>query len=222
MPAITDNRTEEIALRIGEVYGGLLNATFGNAVELLIAIIALVNGQIDIVQASMIGSILSNRTSIIDPTDPVLLVLGCSYFAGGLRFHEQMYAIPNAQMQIGLLGITLLAVALPSGYHWAYPNTVGVDAIPTGAAPTGEELQDLLKMSRGISFILLACYAMFLMFQLYSECDCDPTDISPRLFIPRAERKTNPPAPRSHAHIRIGISQTQLGLVPRRQLVHIE
>lgn len=55
--------TEELALRIGETWGGLLNATFGNAVELLIAILALVDGQVDIVQASMIGSILSNCKS---------------------------------------------------------------------------------------------------------------------------------------------------------------
>lgn len=80
-----------------------------------------------------------------------------------------MYGIPAAQMQIGLLGITLLAVALPSAYHWAYPNSVSIDSIPSGSAPTGRELQDLLQMSRGIAFILLAVYAIFLTFQLYSK-----------------------------------------------------
>lgn len=55
--------TEELAVRIGDAWGGLLNATFGNAVELLIAILALVKGDVDIVQASMAGSILSNSTS---------------------------------------------------------------------------------------------------------------------------------------------------------------
>lgn len=72
-------------------------ANNSNAIELLIAILALVKGDIDIVQASMIGSILSN----------VLLVLGMSYFAGGLRFHEQQYGIVGAQMHISLLGITV-------------------------------------------------------------------------------------------------------------------
>lgn len=71
--------------------------TCSNVVELLIAILALVKGDIDIVQASMVGSILSN----------VLLVLGMSYFAGGLRFHEQQYGIIGAQMHISLLGITV-------------------------------------------------------------------------------------------------------------------
>lgn len=62
-----------------------------------------------------------------------------------------------------------MAISLPAAYHWAYPNTVGVDSIPTGAPPTGIELQNLLIISRGLSFILLACYAMFLTFQLYSK-----------------------------------------------------
>jgi calcium/proton exchanger cax len=66
-------------------------------IELLIAILALVKGDIDIVQASMIGSILSN----------ILLVLGMSYFAGGLRFHEQLYALAGAQMHISLLGLSV-------------------------------------------------------------------------------------------------------------------
>ncbi|OCF45169.1 calcium/proton exchanger [Kwoniella heveanensis CBS 569] len=153
--------TEELAHRVGEAWGGLLNASFGNAVELLIAILALVKGDIDIVQASMVGSILSN----------VLLVLGMSYFAGGLRFHEQLYTIIGAQMHISLLGISLLAIVLPAAYHVAYP-AVGdvVSNTRSGAqAPEGEELANLLKMSRGLSFILLAVYGMFLTFQLYTH-----------------------------------------------------
>nr|XP_018266789.1 calcium/proton exchanger [Kwoniella dejecticola CBS 10117]OBR88947.1 calcium/proton exchanger [Kwoniella dejecticola CBS 10117] len=152
--------TEELAHRVGEAWGGLLNASFGNAVELLIAILALVKGDIDIVQASMVGSILSN----------VLLVLGMSYFAGGLRFHEQLYTLVGAQMHISLLGISLLAIVLPAAYHVAYPNVRGaVSDARSGLQPEGEELANLLKMSRGLSFILLAVYAMFLMFQLYTH-----------------------------------------------------
>jgi Ca2+:H+ antiporter len=56
----TNRSTEELAARLGDAWGGLLNATFGNVIELLIAILALVKGDIDIVQASMAGSILSN------------------------------------------------------------------------------------------------------------------------------------------------------------------
>ncbi|WRT63738.1 calcium/proton exchanger [Kwoniella shivajii] len=152
--------TEELAHRVGEAWGGLLNASFGNAVELLIAILALVKGDIDIVQASMVGSILSN----------VLLVLGMSYFAGGLRFHEQLYTIIGAQMHISLLGISLLAIVLPAAYHSAYPNVTNVVSnTRAGNQPEGEELENLLKMSRGLSFILLAVYGMFLTFQLYTH-----------------------------------------------------
>ncbi|WVW81909.1 calcium/proton exchanger [Kwoniella bestiolae CBS 10118] len=152
--------TEELAHRVGEAWGGLLNASFGNAVELLIAILALVKGDIDIVQASMVGSILSN----------VLLVLGMSYFAGGLRFHEQLYTVIGAQMHISLLGLSLLAIVLPAAYHVAYPNVQNVvNDTRSGLQPEGVELQNLLKMSRGLSFILLAVYGMFLTFQLYTH-----------------------------------------------------
>jgi len=75
-----------------------------NVIELLIAILALVKGDIDIVQASMIGSILSN----------ILLVLGMSYFAGGLRFHEQLYALAGAQMHISLLGLSVRLLITPA------------------------------------------------------------------------------------------------------------
>jgi Ca2+:H+ antiporter len=110
----------------------------------------------------MVGSILSN----------VLLVLGMSYFAGGLRFHEQLYGVVGAQMHISLLGITLTAIVLPAAYHYAYPSTSEVVAQtrnPYAEAPEGEELQNLLQMSRGLSFILLAVYAMFLTFQLWTH-----------------------------------------------------
>jgi Ca2+:H+ antiporter len=148
--------------------------TFSNVIELLIAILALVKGDIDIVQASMIGSILSN----------ILLVLGMSYFAGGLRFHEQLYALAGAQMHISLLGLSvrtlvivpsladiqIAAIVLPAAFHYAYPMTsTVVNNARRQGVPTGPELDDLLSMSRGLSFILLAAYGMFLTFQLWSR-----------------------------------------------------
>jgi Ca2+:H+ antiporter len=152
--------------------GALL--TSSNVIELLIAILALVKGDIDIVQASMIGSILSN----------ILLVLGMSYFAGGLRFHEQLYALAGAQMHISLLGLSvrtlfiapsladiqIAAIVLPAAFHYAYPMTsTVVNNARRQGVPTGPELDDLLSMSRGLSFILLAAYGMFLTFQLWSR-----------------------------------------------------
>lgn len=73
--------TEQIADRAGEGIGGLLNATFGNAAELIIAIVALRAGYLDIVKASLTGSIIGN----------ILLVLGASFLAGGLRYKIQEY-----------------------------------------------------------------------------------------------------------------------------------
>jgi len=79
--------TEELAAKLGQTIGGLLNATFGNAVELIVSIIALRQGQIRIVQASMLGSILSN----------ILLVLGCCFIAGGIKRQEQEFDVTVAQ-----------------------------------------------------------------------------------------------------------------------------
>ncbi|KAF8753463.1 Calcium proton exchanger [Rhizoctonia solani] len=83
--------TEELALRVGQTIGGLLNATFGNAVELIVAIVALTQCQLRVVQSSLIGSILSN----------LLLV-----FAGGTRYSEQGFMAGAAQLNSSLLAIS--------------------------------------------------------------------------------------------------------------------
>merc|ERR1712093_902939 len=79
--------TEQVSLRLGQTLGGLLNATFGNAVEAIVGIIALSQNQLRIVQTSMLGSILSN----------LLLVLGCSFFAAGFKFSETQFQVTAAQ-----------------------------------------------------------------------------------------------------------------------------
>src|SRR6266480_7624074 len=73
--------TEQIAMRTGDAVGGLLNATFGNAPELIIALVALKAGLLDMVRASLVGAILAN----------LLLALGLSFFLGGLRYRNQQY-----------------------------------------------------------------------------------------------------------------------------------
>lgn len=106
-------------------------------------------------------------------TDPtVLLVLGMSYFAGGLRFHEQLYAVVGAQTHIALLGISVAAILLPEAYHLAYPTTTTTTDSLTNRAGTNlspGELRDILSMSRGLSFILLIVYGLYLTFQLYTH-----------------------------------------------------
>ncbi|KAG6100865.1 hypothetical protein E4U31_003794 [Claviceps sp. LM219 group G6] len=141
LAAMLSYATEEVALRTGETLGGLINATFGNAVELIVAIIALADGKVAIVQTSLIGSILSN----------LLLVMGFCFFFGGLRRQEQHFNHTVAQTAASLLALAAASVIVPSVFEVAAPN-VGQD--------------DIAKMSRGTSVILLIVYSAYLFFQL--------------------------------------------------------
>lgn len=168
LAALLGFATEEMALRVGDTFGGLLNATFGNAVELIISILALVKGELRIVQSSMLGSILSN----------CLLVLGMCYFAGGLRFHEQGYGVRAAQLNINLLGISLAAIVIPVAFH---------ATIEFSEVITLENADDsVLKLSRGIAIILLFVYASYLTFQLWTHA---------YLYIPAPRQANDPPPP---------------------------
>lgn len=80
--------TEEIASHTGAKFGGFLNATFGNATELIIGIFALRAGMLDVVKASLAGSVLGN----------ILLVLGCAIFAGGLKHKERSLTPSSATL----------------------------------------------------------------------------------------------------------------------------
>ncbi|KAK4193764.1 putative vacuolar cation/proton exchanger [Podospora australis] len=132
--------TEEIALRTGETVGGLLNATFGNAVELIVAVIALAKNEVVIVQTSLIGSILSN----------LLLVMGMCFFFGGLRRQEQYFNTTVAQTAASLLALAVAGVIIPTVFDMASP------------APAS----DVARLSRGTSVILLVVYGAYLFFQL--------------------------------------------------------
>ncbi|KAI9457564.1 calcium proton exchanger [Boletus coccyginus] len=143
--------TDELSLRVGQTLAGLMNATLGNAVELIISIIALTKCELDIVQASLIGSILSN----------LLLVLGMCFFAGGLRFSEQGFGLIAAQMNSSLLTISVIAVLLPGAFIMALSESSGFDQ-------TSVE-KSILDMSHGVSIILLFIYVSYLFFQLISH-----------------------------------------------------
>ncbi|WVF71725.1 calcium/proton exchanger [Kwoniella sp. CBS 6097] len=148
--------TEEAALRLGQTLGGLLNATLGNAVELIVAILALVKCELQVVQSSLVGSILSN----------ILLVLGMCFFAGGVRFAEQAIKSTAAQLNASLLLIAVIAVLIPSAFHFSISsstsNTDG-DQLATG------EGADLLAMSHGVAILLLLLYLGYLVFQMWTH-----------------------------------------------------
>lgn len=141
--------TEDLALRTGEVIGGLLNATFGNSVELIISIISLTQNLVIVVQASMLGSILSN----------ILLVLGMSFFCGGCKYKEQTFNIVAAQTSACLLFISVVSLLLPAAF---YGSTVNAET-------AAREKEDILSISRATSIILLVIYFAFLFFQLKSH-----------------------------------------------------
>ena len=98
--------TESVAIRLGDTLGALLNVSFGNAVELIIFIIALVKNEIQIVQASLLGSILAN----------LLLILGMAFLFGGLRYREQIYNSTVTQMSACLLSLSVMSLLLPVSF----------------------------------------------------------------------------------------------------------
>lgn len=103
LAGLLSHATEAVASRLGDTLGALLNVSFGNAVELIIFIIALVKNEIRIVQASLLGSILAN----------LLLILGMAFLLGGLRYREQVYNSTVTQMSACLLSLSVMSLLLP-------------------------------------------------------------------------------------------------------------
>ncbi|KAL8885625.1 MAG: hypothetical protein Q9215_006549 [Flavoplaca cf. flavocitrina] len=151
LAALLSYATEELALRTGETFGGLLNATFGNAVELIVSILALTQGKVDIVQESLIGSILSN----------LLLVMGMSFFLGGLNRIEQHFNVTVAQTASSLLALAIGSLIIPAAFE-SYAAKSGTDAV--------QEL-NVTKLSQGTAVLLLLVYAAYLIFQLRTHIE---------------------------------------------------
>ncbi|KAJ5142720.1 uncharacterized protein N7515_001507 [Penicillium bovifimosum] len=152
--------TEELAATMGQALGGLMNATFGNAVELIVSIIALKENQIRVVQASMLGSILSN----------ILLVLGCCFFVGGLRFREQSFNSTVASTMSSLMAVASASLIIPATLYAAISNKTDAGS-PGGVVPADDAQHNILILSHGTSIILLIIYVMYLYFQLFSHSD---------------------------------------------------
>lgn len=151
LAAMLSNATEELAIRVGETMGGLLNATFGNAVELIVSVQALVKNEITIVKTSLIGSMLSN----------LLLVLGMSFFLGGINRSEQFFNVTVAQTAASLLALCIASLIIPTVFH----NTIAEDNNNDGDALRNQEL------SHGTAVILLIVYACYLLFQLKTHVE---------------------------------------------------
>lgn len=136
--------TEHLSAHAGEGAGGLLNATFGNAAELIIAIAALRAGLPDVVKASLAGSIIGN----------ILLVAGLSILAGGFRHPIQHFHATAARTHATLLTLAAIALIVPAMFHYL-----------AGGGDAARESD----LSLEISLVLLAIYAAHLVFSLVTH-----------------------------------------------------
>lgn len=134
--------TEQLAERMGEAVGGLLNATFGNAAELIIALVALRAGLHQVVEASIVGSIVGN----------MLLVFGAAMLAGGIRYPEQSFNPRGARSQATMLILSAIALILPASFEAVEGTTAA-----------------LYRLSAWISIALLLVYALYLVFSLVTH-----------------------------------------------------
>ena len=130
--------TEDLAARTGPQVGGLLNATFGNVTEMIIAIFLIVEGELEVVKASITGSIIGN----------VLLVLGLSFLVGGWTRREQRFNRSSAGLHSSHLVIAVVALMLPALFHFT---------------PTATNFREE-AVSIGVAIVLIAIYGLGLLF----------------------------------------------------------
>jgi len=140
--ALIVRATEQIAHRTGDAIGGLLNATFGNAPELIIALVALRAGYLDMVRASLVGAILAN----------LLLALGVGFLMGGLRFHEQRFNPTAARAYSSMMFLAAVSMTVPSSFSRIFaPNEV---------------IRQEQLLNVGIAIMLLVAYGLYILFSL--------------------------------------------------------
>lgn len=141
LAAMLSHATESVAAKTGDAVGGLLNATLGNLTELVIALAALQAGEYTLVKASIAGAIVTNS----------LFMLGASFFLGGIKYHVQEYNRIGARLQAGLLFLATVAMLVPSIVSKGNPAALG---------------GFIGKLSVGLAILLLAAYALGLLFSL--------------------------------------------------------
>lgn len=166
--------TEEIAVVVGPTLGGLLNATFGNATELIIALIALNAGLVDVVKASITGSIISN----------LLLVMGFSMLLGGLRYKEQEFPPRVARVNASLMNLAVIALLLPTAVDF---TSIGI------TEPT------IQSLSIAVAVVLILVYGLTLLFSMKTHsylydvgvAELDQTELAASLIRDNPEHQVN-------------------------------
>ncbi len=140
--ALIVQATEHLSVHTGDAVGGLLNATFGNAPELIIAVVALRSGMVDLVRGSLVGAIYAN----------ILLAMGLAFLLGGMRYREQHYSAGATRMYSSMMFVAVVSLAIPS-------------AIGRMTAADGTPLS-LPGLQLGAAAILLGAYGLYLVFML--------------------------------------------------------
>lgn len=140
LAGLIGHATEDLALRTGSSIGGLLNATFGNVTEMIIAVFLLIEGEIEIVKASITGSIIGN----------VLLVLGLSFLVGGWNRDEQKFNLASAGLHSASLVIAVIGLLMPALFALSPEATF----FRTEAVSVGVAIVLLLTYGAGLLFAL--------------------------------------------------------------------
>jgi Ca2+:H+ antiporter len=154
--ALMGRATEELAHRSGPGIGGLLNVTFGNAPEIIIALFALNKGLHEVVKASLIGSMLGN----------ILLVLGASMFIGGLGRDRQKFDRTAASTQSAMLLLAAVALVMPAIFELIAGN-----GLPLPGAEIVDYPSDVEHLSLAVALVLIATYCAGLLFSLKTHRD---------------------------------------------------
>ncbi len=141
LAALIANSTEAIATVIGSAWGGLLNATFGNATEMIISIVALRAGLVEVVKASLTGAIIAN----------LLLALGLAIFLGGLRFSEQSFQPAVARINSSSLTLALIVLLTPAAIQFT---------------SEGLPISTINNFSYAAAILLLVYYVLMLFFSM--------------------------------------------------------
>jgi Ca2+:H+ antiporter len=163
--ALMGRATEELAARSGPGIGGLLNVTFGNAPELIIALFALGAGLQEVVKASLIGSVIGN----------VLLVMGASMVAGGIGRERQRFSRTAAGAQASMLMLAVVALMMPAIFELVQGR-----GLPAPGAVRVRYDTTVEQLSLAVALVLMCSYAAGLLFSLRTHRDLfNPADEPP-------------------------------------------
>jgi len=146
LAAVLGNATEEVAIFTGQKIGGLLNATLGNAAELIITIVALREGLVNVVKASIAGSVIGN----------ILVVLGAAVLLGGLKNGEQSFDAKVASTNASMMSLAVIVMMIPAVFYLA----------PADAAMSHD---DLIRLSDGSAIVLIVLYVLYLVYTIFTK-----------------------------------------------------